>query len=270
MATTDQKQEWTPVTFTIGLVAGLAMVLGLGWGLLWIAESFSRFQAAQAAKERAASAPLDPAAVNGKVDPALTAPVARSADPASYAKLGSRAFGTANELRRWAALAAAQSKACDRVASVAVWDRSTSAALSWRIGCANGETFVIPEDQARSVRAQLDPEATLEDRKRYAALVTIAQPVSAAWKAFDEGLAVVTCENVMERVAVDRGSFSGEGRWSVERDLEAGLAVIERDYSAANALGGRISGTYHCTVAAQTGNVVGLVAHDLTGAHRVL
>ncbi|MCW3837084.1 hypothetical protein ACFQ1E_13005 [Sphingomonas canadensis] len=209
-------------------------------------------------------------AMNAKVDQSLTNPLERNDDPVSYDKVGKRAFGSANELRRWAALAASQSDACDNVAWVSLSEKATPAALLWKIVCTNKEVFLIPEDQARSVRAQFDPNATLEDRKKFAALVTIAQPVSAMWKPFDEGLAVVTCESALERAAVDRGSFSGEGLWTVAKDEEGGIATIVRDYSAKNAFGGTLSGKYQCIVRANDGSIASLKTKDALGVHRVL
>ena len=136
--------------------------------------------------------------------------------------------------------------------------------------CHNGEVFLIPEDQARSIYAQFSPDATLEDKQRYAALITVAQPVSAMWRSFDTDLAVVTCERVLASASVSQRSFEGSGKWSVSRDEEAGIAVIERQYNADNAFGATLTGTYRCTFDASGQRVTGLVAKDFAGLHRVL
>jgi len=274
MTTVKEAPKWTPVSLAVAIVIGIAMFLMLGQTLIWIGESFTRFQARQAAKKPQPAKALDHAdqfkVMNAKVVGDTVAPLDRQYDPEGYAKLGEAGWGVSNEFRRWAALSAAQSDSCDKVDAVAVWKRATRADLSWRVTCRNGEIFIIPEGQARSVRAQFDPEATADDRKRFAALVQVARPISALWKDFSDSTAMVTCERLMKDAAINRGSFKGSGRWGVIRDEEAGVATIVRDYSASNALGGTLSGKYQCAVSVADGSVSSLKTRDALGLHFVV
>ncbi|WP_421854364.1 hypothetical protein [Novosphingobium sp.] len=208
-------------------------------------------------------------AMNSKLAPDVAAPLDGSYDPEGQAKLGKRVWAVSNDLRRWAALAAAESDSCDRVVAVTNWKNATRTNLLWRVGCANGEVFIIPEQQARSVKAQYDPKATTEDRKKYASLVMVARPVSAEWAAFSEPSAAATCDEMMKQAAVDRTSYDSDWGKSVTRDEESGTATIVRDYSAGNALGGKLSGTYRCVVRVD-GSIISLKARDAMGLHVVL
>lgn len=255
-----------------------AVLIGLLWcGVQVVRWIVHRVEVVQAQKDRRASvatkASLDPVArfkaMNAKVADDVAAPLNRRVDAIGYAKLGSRVWAVSNEYRRWAALSAAESDACDKVDAVAIWTNATRSSLAWRIACQNGERFIISEAQARSVRAQFYPDATLADRKRYAAITQTARPVSAIWANFSEPTAVVTCENRMKEAAVNRGSFGGSGRWDVSRDEEGGSATIVRDYSASNALGGTLSGQYQCIVSATGGSVTSLKTRDAFGVHVV-
>jgi hypothetical protein len=256
-----------------------AVLAGLAWcavqAVRWVVHRAEIVQAQQSGRAPAtatSSVDLDDRfkVMNAKVAGEAATSLDRSMDAESYAKLGARVWAVSNEYRRWAALSAAESDACDKVDAVAVWDRATRNSLSWRVTCRNGERFIIPEAQARSVRAQFDPAATLADRKRYAAIIEIARPVSAIWRNFSDTTAVAACERVMKEAAVNRASFDGSGMWGVNRDEERGLATIVRDYSASNALGGTLSGKYQCIVNAADGSVVSLKARDALGLHSVV
>lgn len=256
-----------------------AVLAGLAWcgvqAVRWVVHRAEIVQVQQSRRAPATpTASLDLAArfkvMNAKVAGEVASPLGRSMDAESYAKLGARVWAVSNEYRRWAALSAAENDACDTVDAVAVWDRATRNSLSWRVACRNGERFIIPEAQARGVRAQFDPAATLTDRKRYAAIVEIARPVSAIWANFSDTTAVATCERVMKETAVNRASFDGSGMWGISRDEEQGLATIVRDYSANNALGGTLSGKYQCIMSAADGSVVRLKARDALGLHSIV
>lgn len=274
MATTDEKQELSPLQTTIGAIVMIGLLILAGKAYFWFVDAYARFQAEQEANKPVLISSMDHAgqwqAMNAKINEDMVAPLGRENDPEGYNKLGSRVWAVSNEFRRWAALAAAQSDSCDRVSTVANWNKATRENLAWRVECGNGEVFLISEDQARGLYAQFSPDATLEDRQRYAALITVARPVSAMWQSFDAGRAVVTCERVLASAAVSQSSFEGSGRWSVSRDEEAGIAVIERQYSANNAFGATLTGTYRCTFDASGQRVTGLVAKDFAGVHRVL
>lgn len=256
-----------------------AVLAGLVWGAVQVVRCvIHRAEIVQVQNSRRASAiimpSLDPATrfktMSAKVSDEVATPLDRRMDVESYAKLGARVWAVSNEYRRWAALSAAESDACDSVDAVAVWVRATRDRLSWRVVCRNGERFIVPEAQARSVRAQFDPRATLADRKRYAAIIETARPISAIWASFSDTTAVVTCERLMKEAAVNRGSFGGSGMWDVRRDEERGMATLVRSYSATNALGGTLSGEYECTLNAVDGSVAGLKSRDVFGLRVIL
>lgn len=269
-----REQEWTPLSLAVGIIGAIGLFLLIGQVLIWFGDGFARFQAEQEANKPVLISSMDHdgqwRAMNAKIDEDVVAPLGREYDPEGYKKLGGRVWAVSNEFRRWAALAAAQSDSCDRLSAVANWNKATRENLAWRVECGNGEVFLISEDQARGLYAQFSPDATLEDRQRYAALITVARPVSAMWQSFDAGRAVVTCERVLASAAVSQSSFEGSGRWSVSRDEEAGIAVIERQYNANNAFGATLTGTYRCTFDVSGQRVTGLVAKDFAGLHRVL
>lgn len=208
-------------------------------------------------------------AMTAKINDIALEPLDRKYDPEGYAKVGKRVWGTSNELRRWAGLAALQNDSCKAVSAIALWERATRSQLSWHVVCDN-ERFVISEEQARSVRAQLDPDATDADRKKYAAAVETAQPMSAAFANFSVARAVVACDNVMEDASVDKGSYDASWSWDEARNEENGQAIISREYSAKNAMGGTVSGKYRCVVNAADGRLVSLTAEDAFGVHTVL
>lgn len=207
-------------------------------------------------------------AMDAKIDELALEPLDRKYDPEGYAKLGKRVWRVSNDLRRWAGLAALQNDSCKAVNAIAVSERATRSRLSWHVVCGD-ERFVISEAQARSVRAQLDPEATDDDRTKNASVEAV-QPMSAAFANFSVASAVVACDNLMEEASVDRGSYDASWSWDEARDEEAGQAIISRQYSAKNAMGGTLSGKYRCVVNAADGRVVSLKASTAFGIQTIL
>jgi hypothetical protein len=208
-------------------------------------------------------------ALNAKIDELALELLDPKYDPEGYAKLGKRAWGVSNDLRRWAGVAALQSDSCAAVTAIAVWKRATRSQLSWHVVCGD-ERFVISEAQARSAKARLDPETTEADRKKYAVAVEAARPMSATFVNFSVASAVVACDRVMEQAAVDKDSYDASWLWDEARDEEAGQAIISREYSAKNAMGGTVSGKYQCVINAADGKVISLKASDAFGVHTVL
>lgn len=209
-------------------------------------------------------------AMTANINDIALQPLDRKYDPEGYAKVGKRVWATSNELRRWAGLAALQNEDCKSVTAIALWERATRSQLSWHVVCGNDERFVISEAQARSIKARFDPNATEAERKKYGAVGETAQPMSAVFANFDVAAAVVACDNVMEQASVDKGSYDAAWSWDEARDEEAGQAIISREYSAKNAMGGTISGRYRCVVNAADGTVLSLTAKDAFGVHPVL
>lgn len=195
-------------------------------------------------------------------------PLDRKYDPEGYAKLGKRVWDTSNELRLWAGVAALQNDSCKAVSAIAVWEGATQSQLSWHVVCGE-ERFVISEAQARSIRAQLDPNATSAERLKYGAPAQPAQPMSAAFAAFNPQVALTNCEATMTEASVNRKSFSATGEPYYSKNDEAGEVTIARDFSASNAYGGTLSGRYSCVVAASDGSVVRLTTRDALGVHSV-
>jgi hypothetical protein len=73
--------------------------------------------------------------------------------PDTYAKLGAEQFKRANDLTRWAAVAAAEHGGiCDRVAMVSVSDRSTREQIVWFADCENKQRILIDQQQAEGAK----------------------------------------------------------------------------------------------------------------------
>lgn len=208
-------------------------------------------------------------AMTAKINDIALQPLDQKYDPEGYAKVGKRVWATSNELRRWAGLAALQNDNCKSVTAIALWEQATRSQLSWHVVCGNDERFVISEAQARSVRAQLDPDATSADRKKYAATDETAQPMSAAFANFSVDEAVVACDNMMKEASVDKGSFDPAWAWDEMRNEETGQVVISKEYSDKNAMGGTLSGKYQCVVDAASHRIILLTARDALGQHIV-
>lgn len=172
----------------------------------------------------------------------------------AYPKLGRRQFAQSNELMPWAAVAAAESEQCSQVEGVTPWARATAQAMSWNVVCMRDgryqDSFNITPEQAQAVRDKYDPDATAEAREAAMQLAT-AEPRSARWKNFDDKAkraAVIACKEVVRAAMVNENSFSSAWGWDAYRDEDTGTGVIEQDFTATNALGGKISSRYRCAV----------------------
>ncbi len=138
-----------------GSVIGLALLI---FGLYSCAAEEPATSNVEPAKEATstASAPLRPttlAELEAKVAPDAVSLMTREHYPKTFAKLGSRQFDVANDLTRWAALAAAEHGGmCDRVNLIDVSDRATRSSIVWFADCANGQRVMIDQEQAADVR----------------------------------------------------------------------------------------------------------------------
>ena len=80
-------------------------------------------------------------------------PMDRANFSKTYSKLGSKQFQNANDLTRWAAVAAvAQGDACDRVAMANVSEKSTREKIVWFVDCENKQRMMIDQPQAEDAR----------------------------------------------------------------------------------------------------------------------
>lgn len=80
-------------------------------------------------------------------------PMTRDKYPDTFRKLGASQFRRANDLTRWAALAAAEHRGmCDSVALIAVSDAATRDQIIWFADCDNGQRIMINDDQAEDVQ----------------------------------------------------------------------------------------------------------------------
>lgn len=182
-------------------------------------------------------------------------PMDRDGYSETYSKLGKAQFDRANELAHWAALAAAESDQCNKVSLVGVSDESTRKQIQWYVDCANRERFQITQEQAETALARYDANASGEDRAA-ANDVVPPQPRSARWKDFNERVAMASCQSLVRSSLLDQGSFDAAWSWDSEKDDKTGLVVIQQDFEAGNAFGGKISSRYNCVVDADHGSRV--------------
>lgn len=173
----------------------------------------------------------------------------------TYSKLGKAQFDRANAFTRWAALAAAESDQCNKVALVGISDEATRQQIQWYVDCANSERFQITQEQAETAQAKYDPAAS-KDSKASAKDIVVAKPKSARWKDFNERVALTSCQSLVRSAMLDQGSFDAAWSWDSEKDEKTGLVVIQQDFEAGNAYGGTISSRYDCVVDADHGSRV--------------
>jgi hypothetical protein len=209
------------------------------------------------------------AAIEKKVIDGAVMPMSRKAFPKMYALLGKTRFDEANELTRWAAVAAAKSAQCPQIDNVDVSGKATSARLVWFTDCSNKERFMISEEQAKAARTEFDLKTKPEERA-VAASMPIALPRSARWKDFKEADAVSQCDILIMRTAVNRSSVDTAWGWDTFKDDDTGHVTIERDYDAQNAFGATISSRYRCIFDADTKRVIGLSIREVTGWRKLL
>jgi hypothetical protein len=188
----------------------------------------------------------------------------------TYVKLGKAQFQKANDLTRWAAMAAAESDACPRVENVGVSDDATRKEIKWFVGCANGERFIISQEQAVAAQGRHDPKAT-PDAKALASATSVAEPKSARWKNFDEASTVSACDlTVQNAMLVPRTFSTGFNRWVLDKNDETGVVTVERDYETENAYGMTLNSRYRCTVDTGKEAIVGLSIREPDGWQKVV
>jgi hypothetical protein len=253
-----------PVSWRAGCVSGI-IVLVIAFYLILQSDPANQTRPASPSEQKPEAVTL--ASLNGRVQPFALQALPAKFDPAGYARLGKRVWSRSNEYRRWVAVAALRNESCKFVDTISVWERATRSKLAWHVVCGD-ERFVISEAQVGSVRAQLDPDATDADRRKYGA-ADAPQPMSAAFSNFKVGEAVVACDNMMKEASVDKRSFDPAWSWDEMRNEETGQVVITTEYSGKNAMGGTLSGKYQCVVDAASNRIISLQARDALGAHVV-
>ncbi|NLR71192.1 hypothetical protein HGI47_09935 [Novosphingobium sp. ERN07] len=233
---------WAKVTAGVGLLWVVSDLVGCTIG--YMVEHTPK-QPEKAAAER----------VMDKIAPDTVIPMDRADYRKTFAKLGKKQFDNANDLMKWAAVAAAESDKCDKVVVVGISDYATAKELQWFVDCENKERFQIREAQAVAVRA-----------KFAAANVAVAEPKSAQWKNFNERVAVSDCKSLVQSVMTDRGSFDAAWTWDSEKDDQTGRVTIQQDFEAKNGFGGTISSRYHCVIDTKIGGrIVKLKVREADG-----
>lgn len=77
----------------------------------------------------------------------------REGYPDTYAKLGNQQFQKANDLTRWAAIAAvARGSACDRLELIGVSGQSSRERVAWYADCENGARIFIEQPEAEEAK----------------------------------------------------------------------------------------------------------------------
>lgn len=206
--------------------------------------------------------------LRGKVDGDAVSSMTADQFPDALKKLGQARFDMANELAPWAALAAAASDMCPRVALVGLSDKATRSELRYYVDCSNSERFNVNEPQIAALRAKLDPSAneTTTAMAEGAAPIT---PVSARWDDFDAAAAITACDLLTQSTLNDQRSFDSEFRWDESRDAETGIVQFERGFTAKAYLG-MMNSRYRCSVNADTGRVTALSIREAGGWKKLL
>jgi hypothetical protein len=190
--------------------------------------------------------------------------------PRKLTMFGRRRFDVANELTRWAAIAAAESDDCNLVSTVGISDGATRRTLRWFIDCANRERFNITEAQAVAARDRHAPG--IADTARATALrLAVARPDSARWEDFNEANAAAACDLMTQNaMLVPRTFGTGFIRWAIDKNAETGIVIIERDFEAENAYGMEINGRYRCTIDTNSDRITGLSIREPSGWRELL
>lgn len=228
------------------------------------------YACAQQMPEAGAPEPRTLAQLEAKVSGDAVLLMERADHQTTYGRLGQVQFDRANELMRWAAIAAGESDACSRVETVAVSDQATREQIRWFADCANGERFMISQEQALAALGRYDPEAS-DEAKALAEATQVAEPASARWKNFDEATAVSACDLTVQNAMLVPGSFStGVNRWAIDKNDETGIVIIERDYETDNAYGMTLNSRYRCEVNTDSGDLVGLSIREPNGWQKLI
>lgn len=203
-----------------------------------------------------------------KVDDNAVLPMTADQFPDARKKLGQARFDAANELAPWAALVAAESDMCPRVALVGLSDKATRNELRYHVDCSNSERFNVTEPQIAALRGKLDPSAN-ETTTAMAEDATAIAPVSARWDNFDAAAAITSCDLLTQSTLTDQRSFDSEFRWDESRDAETGIVHFERGFTAKAYLG-TMNSRYRCSVDADTGQVMALSIREAGGWKKLL
>lgn len=98
--------------------------------------------------------------LKGRVAEDAVLPMTRDQFPDTYKKLGAGQFKKANDLTRWAALAAAEHRGiCDRVTMINVSGSATRDRMVWYADCGNGGRVNVDQAQAEDIRERIAKEA---------------------------------------------------------------------------------------------------------------
>lgn len=215
-----------------------------------------------------AEAPLSLVTLDAKIADDAVVPMDRQNFPKFYDMLGRSRFDEANRLSVWAARAAAKSSDCGEVLFVGQSDTTTKKQLVWYVNCGNGQRVIVNEAQAKAMRAKFDEKGLATGQSLSAAPPVQSEEsrIAAKFKGFDDILAeTVLCQEAVQATAINRGSV--DFAWTGDKSFNAdnGIVTFQRDFDAANRLGGQISSRYHCEVDADRMRLTKLMIRELNG-----
>jgi hypothetical protein len=147
LASEEQQKAWS--------IGGKLMVGLCCAGLVSCAVESRFTDEPQIHTEAALTPEAERAWLEEKVASDAVLPMARSDYSDTYHRLGKAQFGKANDLMRWAALAAAKNEGCDQVILVGISASATRTQLRWYVDCANKQRLDIRESEAEELRLRL-------------------------------------------------------------------------------------------------------------------
>lgn len=147
---TERQRKWSRICAVAGvgsIILGIASCTWANWTERARSDSVTVQPVAQ-------PAPVD---LKAKIDPNAVEIMKPSDYSKTYAKLGKAQFANANELARWAAMAAAADETCSHVDLVGISDTATRARLVWYVDCGQGaerKRLMIDQAGAEAARAR--------------------------------------------------------------------------------------------------------------------
>lgn len=249
---------------------GMTFKQKMGWGLVAGVIQAAIYSNAQMTPKAGVERSQTLEGLQAKVSGDAVLLMERADHKDTYSKLGKVQFELANSLTRWAAIAAAESDACSQVETVAVSTEAKRDQIRWFADCANGERFMISQEQAQAAQGRYDPAAS-EEAKALAEATPEALPKSARWNNFNEANAASVCDLTVQSAMLVPNSFStGFARWAIEKDDDTGIVIIERDYTTENAYGMTLNSRYRCTINGDSGKLLGLSIREPSGWQKLI
>lgn len=105
-------------------------------------------------------APVSLVDLEQRIGPYAVAPMTKADYPTYFRVLGPARFDLANNLTRWAAIAAAEHRGiCDEVEMVGISDQTSRQNIVWYAYCANGQRIMVSEAQATEAKRRFGSDA---------------------------------------------------------------------------------------------------------------